>query len=103
VSSYYFIGSKELSIALSFTGVRGAAVENAEAAGEAFSRITASPGNVHILILQEEVSSWLKDEVSQWQLSGKYPLIVEIPGLNGHIEGRRTLVDSIREAIGVHV
>jgi V/A-type H+-transporting ATPase subunit F len=38
-----------------------------------------------------------------WQLSGKYPLLVEIPGINGRLEGRKTLVDSIREAIGIHV
>ncbi|MDR2159575.1 MAG: ATPase V, partial [Treponema sp.] len=28
---------------------------------------------------------------------------VEIPGVMGRLEGRKTLVDSIREAIGIHV
>ena len=38
-----------------------------------------------------------------WQLSGAYPLIVEIPGIEGHLEGRTSLIDSIREAVGLHV
>jgi V/A-type H+-transporting ATPase subunit F len=30
-------------------------------------------------------------------------LIVEIPGIVGRLAGRKTLVDAIREAIGIHV
>jgi V/A-type H+-transporting ATPase subunit F len=30
-------------------------------------------------------------------------LIVEIPGIMGRMPGKKTLVDSIREAIGIHV
>jgi len=36
-------------------------------------------------------------------MSAEYPLIVEIPGLHGHLPGRKTLTDSIREAIGIRV
>ncbi len=66
---------------------------------------TVLPGtqDYRVLILTEEVVDWLDNEVTQWQLSGKYPLIVEIPGTMGKLEGRKTLVDSIREAIGIHV
>jgi V/A-type H+-transporting ATPase subunit F len=56
-----------------------------------------------VLILTEEVADWLGDLLTDWQLSDKYPLIVELPGLMGRLPGRKTLVDSIREAIGVHV
>jgi vacuolar-type H+-ATPase subunit F/Vma7 len=38
-----------------------------------------------------------------WQFNGSYPLIVEIPGIEGHLENRKSLIDSIREAVGVHV
>jgi len=36
-------------------------------------------------------------------LPSRYPLVVEMPGLMGRQPGRKTLVDSIREAIGVRV
>jgi hypothetical protein len=31
------------------------------------------------------------------------PLIVEVPGLNGPLPGRRSLPDIIREALGIRV
>ena len=45
----------------------------------------------------------LADEVIDWQMRGDYPLIVEIPGIQGHLTGRKTMTDAIREAIGIHV
>jgi V/A-type H+-transporting ATPase subunit F len=53
--------------------------------------------------MTEETADWLGDELTQWQLSGRYPLVVEVPGTMGKLEGRKTLVDSIREAIGIRV
>ena len=41
--------------------------------------------------------------MTQWQLKGDYPLIVEIPCLQGSMEGKKSLQDSIREAVGVHI
>ena len=45
----------------------------------------------------------LEEEVLEWQMKGDYPLIVEIPGLQGHLEGKKTLTDAIREAVGIQV
>ena len=42
-------------------------------------------------------------EVMDWQMGGAYPLVVEIPGIGGHLEGRTSLIDSIRESVGLHV
>jgi V/A-type H+-transporting ATPase subunit F len=56
-----------------------------------------------ILILTEEAASWAGDFLVKWQLSAQYPLIVEVPGMMGRSPGHKSLVDSIREAIGIHV
>ena len=64
---------------------------------------TATAEPCRVLIVTEEVAEWLGDAIVQWQLSDRYPLIVELPGLMGKLPGRKTLVDSIREAIGIHV
>jgi len=53
--------------------------------------------------MTEEVAGWVGDLMIQWQVFGRYPLLVEIPGIMGRLSGRKTLVDSIREAIGIHV
>jgi V/A-type H+-transporting ATPase subunit F len=122
---YYFIGEGELLTAFRFTGIDGTAVSNQDDAIKAFHSVTAATsgggsaaggahGSTHgtmravpsaykILILTEQSATWIGEELNEWQLSGKYPLIVELPGLAGKIPGRKNLVDSIREAIGIHV
>jgi len=111
---YYFIGDPELAIAFRFAGIGGTAVQGADDAIAAFRKMTEGwdetagivlPGieKCRVLILTEEVADWAGDFLINWQLSDQYPLIVEIPGMMGRLPGRKTLVESIREAIGIHV
>jgi V/A-type H+-transporting ATPase subunit F len=111
---YFFIGDPELVTAFRFVGIGGKAVADAAEARAAFLRVTRGwdetagavlPGGegCRVLIITEEAADWLGDLLIDWQLSDRYPLIVEIPGILGRLPGRKTLVDSIREAIGIHV
>jgi len=108
---FYFIGDEELVTAFRFIGIEGMAVKNINEAVEVFKNITegtlpGSPVTVplcQVLILTEETAEWLGDYMINWQISGHYPLIVEIPGISGRHIDRKTLVDLIREAIGIHV
>ena len=100
--AFYIIGGEELVIGFRFAGVPGTVAETAEEAREAFRAATALPG-VRVLIISEEVSAMIPREVMDWQMSGTYPLLVEIPGIEGHKEGRAGLIDAIREAVGLHV
>jgi V/A-type H+-transporting ATPase subunit F len=99
---YYFMGSDELLTAFRFAGVDGAVAGDRESALAVFQKVTEE-AEARILIVEESTAAVLGEDLVKWQLTGKYPLIVEIPGLAGHLEGRRTLVDAIREAIGIHV
>jgi V/A-type H+-transporting ATPase subunit F len=115
---YFFIGDPELVTAFRFVGISGAPSADAAEARDAFLRITRGwdetagavlPGAMgdaegcRVLIITEEVADWLGDVLVKWQLSDRYPLVVEIPGILGRNPSRKTLVDSIREAIGIHV
>jgi V/A-type H+-transporting ATPase subunit F len=111
---YHFLGDPELVTAFRFIGIEGTAVADAGDAAAVFRRITEGwdetagavlPGGemCRVLIMTEEVADWLGDLLINWQLSDRYPLVVEIPGTLGRLPGRKTLVDSIREAIGIHV
>jgi V/A-type H+-transporting ATPase subunit F len=114
---FFFIGDPELVTAFRFIGIEGTTVRDSAEATAVFRRITegwnetagaALPqtpdeAGSRVLIMTEETADWLGDVLIEWQLSGSYPLVVEIPGIMGRVPGRKTLVDSIREAIGVHV
>lgn len=94
--------------------MEGIIVHNREEAKDAFFSVTGRGSRLaagvpseeerpKVLILTEDVVSMLEEEVRDWQMKADYPLIVEIPGLHGHLEGRKSLTDSIREAIGIRV
>ena len=83
-------------------GVPGTVVRTADEAREAFLDLTHR-GEARVLILTEDVSALIPRELMDWQLGGAYPLVVEIPGIAGHRDGRTSLIDSIREAVGIHV
>ncbi len=110
---YYIIGDHELVLAFSLVGIDGITVVNRNEALDSFNRVTGKgsentpslPADERpkVLILTENVADMLQSELLQWQMKGDYPLIVEIPGIHGHVQGRKTLTESIREAIGIHV
>lgn len=108
---FYIIGDRELVLAFRLAGIQGTAAENRNDVLEAFYHVTGrgsqTPLSVsevpRVLILTEACASMIEAEEIAWQKTGKYPLIVEIPCLDGHVEGKKTLTDAIREAIGVQV
>jgi vacuolar-type H+-ATPase subunit F/Vma7 len=111
---YNVIGERELVLGFALVGVQGTVVGNRDEALDAFYRATGrgnllaggipvSEEHAKVLIITEEAAEMLDQEVRDWQLGGEYPLIVEVPGLHGHLSGRKTLTDAIREAIGIHV
>jgi V/A-type H+-transporting ATPase subunit F len=109
---FHVLGSSEIVLGFAYAGVAGTAVETREEALAAFLLLTGqdrgpvgtlpAPG-CRVLILTEDVAGLIEEEVIAWQLSGEYPLLVEVPPLSGKVEGRRSLMDAIRDAIGVRV
>lgn len=109
--NFYTIGEREIVLAFKMTGIDGAVAQTRSEVLEAFNRVTGRGGVMNVpsssiprvLILTERAASLIEDEEIEWQKTGKYPLIVEVPGLSGKIEGKKSLTDAIREAIGIQV
>ncbi|MGI5058154.1 V-type ATP synthase subunit F [Treponema pectinovorum] len=108
---YFVIAQRELVLAFNLVGVHGQVALNRKEALQAFYRVTgravdnALPVDEHpkVLIISEDVSAMIEEEVVDWQKGAKFPLIVEIPPINGHLQGKKSLTDSIREAVGISV
>ena len=109
--NYFVIGEREMVLAFRLVGVDGAIAETRQEVLESFNRVTGRGGTVsvpvekipRVLILTESAASCIQDEELGWQKTADYPLIVEIPGLEGHLSGRKTLTEAIGEAIGVKI
>lgn len=111
--TYSIIAERELVVAFSLVGVKGFIATSRDDALFHFNILTKQGGEgtslpldvqgVKVLILSEQVSEYLSDEVYQWQMKGDYPLIVELPCLQGAMQGKKNLQDAIKEAVGVHI
>ena len=108
---FFCIGSREIVLAFRLVGIDGIYAETRDEALDAFNRLVGNGGAVNVptgelprvLILTEEVAAMIEKEEIEWQKTGRFPLIVEVPGIQGHLEGKKTLSEAIREAVGVQV
>ena len=101
---FYVLGDEDVILGFQFAGIKGSTVSGPEEASAEFESIVGSAyGEIGVLLISEKTASMIEDKVLSWQMTGNYPLIVEIPDLSGRVEGKKSMLDSIREAIGIHI
>ncbi len=98
----YCIADEDTVRGFHLAGVAGEAVANPAEAEAAVRRVTESeaPG---ILILTDVVAAEIRTLVDQIRLDQAFPLITEIPGPDGPMQGRKTLRQFVQEAVGIRV
>jgi V/A-type H+-transporting ATPase subunit F len=99
---FFVLGEEEVIIGFNVVGIQGQVVETKDEALEGFRQALSFP-DLKVLILTEEVSAFIDEKAAEWNMSGRFPLLVEIPGIQGRLEGKKNLVESIREAVGISV
>ncbi|HNV36487.1 MAG TPA: V-type ATP synthase subunit F [Rectinema sp.] len=114
MAEIFVLAEEELLIGFGMIGIRGAAIFNRDDAITAFRSVVRDKRYSHegqtfdlsdckMLILSEDVSDMIGEELLEWQLSGDFPLIVEIPPLAGSSAQHTRLVDAVRKAIGIKI
>lgn len=103
MTEIFVIAEEELVIAFKMIGVEGVAATGAEDALAAFRGAIGAAEACKMLILTEDIADMLGPELIDWQLAGRYPLIVEIPPLSGSSPDHVKLVDAVRQAIGIKI
>lgn len=113
MADFFVVAEDEIVLAFRMVGVSGRAVSSREEALDAFRHATGTGSDpsgrqykgigAKVLILTEEVMDLLEAETMEWQLSGGFPLIVEIPSQGQGRTGRKSLEDAVREAVGVGI
>jgi V/A-type H+-transporting ATPase subunit F len=113
MADFFVVAEEEIVLAFRLVGVDGRAVSGRDEALDAFKYATGRGSDpsgrpykgigARVLILTEETADLLEDEALEWQLSGQFPLIVEIPSQGQPKAGRKGLVDLVREAVGVGI
>lgn len=102
--TFFVLGNEDVILGFQFIGIKGKIIDTQENALIEFNKvINEDYGDIGVLLITEKTSMMIEEKIMDWQVSGKYPLIVEIPDLDGHLEGKKSIIETIREAVGLHV
>lgn len=97
---FFCIGDVDTCTGFALAGVAGMTPAGSEEALGAFEGALAD-SDISILIITEEIAIRLQDRITEHRISGGRPMVVEIPeNLSEEFRGR-SLMDSIRQAIGI--
>lgn len=83
-------------------GIAGQVVVTAEQATAAVEKAAAQP-DCGIIVLTEKVAAKIRQQVETIRLERDRPLVVEIPGPEGPLPGRKSLRQFVQEAVGIRV
>jgi vacuolar-type H+-ATPase subunit F/Vma7 len=113
MADFFVVAEEEIVLAFRMVGVDGRPVASRDEALDAFKEATGTGSDpsgrpykgigAKVLILTEDVADLLEAEALEWQLEGKFPLIVEIPSQEQSRPNRKGLIELVREAVGVGI
>lgn len=99
---FFCIGDADTVRGFSLAGIAGRAVETAREAAEALEWAAGRPG-LGIVIVTDAVAGDIRDQVDALRTGQGTPLVVEVPGPDGPMPGRKTLREFVQEAVGIRI
>lgn len=97
---YFVIGDDDTVLGFSLVGVAGISVKNADEASRAWAKALEDKSN-GVIIITEDAASMIRATVDRYLFSESFPLVVEIPGVEG--KKGRDLKALVNDAIGVSI
>ncbi|HOA62589.1 MAG: V-type ATP synthase subunit F [Verrucomicrobia bacterium] len=99
---FYCIADEDTVRGFRLAGVEGRVVTSASEAAEALDATVADPEH-GVVILTQQVAASMRKQVDAFRLERDRPLLVEIPGRDGPLAGRKTLRHLVHAAVGVRL
>jgi V/A-type H+-transporting ATPase subunit F len=99
---FFCVADEDTVRGFRLAGVEGEAVATAAEAEQAIRRAAQRP-DLGILIVTDTVAADIRELVDDIRMNRDRPLIVEIPGPQGPMPGRKTLRQLVQEAVGIRI
>jgi V/A-type H+/Na+-transporting ATPase subunit F len=99
---FFCIADEDTVRGFHLAGITGQVATTAPQAANALEA-AVNRADCGIIILTERIAASIRDQVDATRLERTQPLIVEIPGPDGPLTGRKSLREFVQEAIGIRV
>ncbi len=98
---FFCIADEETTRGFRLAGVAGQTAATPEQAAAALKE--AMQADCGIIVLTDRVAAGIRQRVDAIRLERERPLIVEIPGPEGPLAGRKSLRQLVQEAVGMNL
>jgi vacuolar-type H+-ATPase subunit F/Vma7 len=98
----WVLGSAEICTAFALAGVKVRVAENRTEMLSALDEL-AGRDDVRVLAVEEAHAGLVREAIDRLKLDPRAPLVVELPGLQGPAEDRRTALELVRQALGIRL
>ena len=102
MKSFLISDNRDTFVGLNLAGINGIIVHDRESALNEIKRAVQS-GDIGILILTERIADMIGDEVMEYKIKTKTPLIIEIPDKHGSVRETNAIEEYIRNSVGVKI
>lgn len=99
---FYCIADEDTVRGFRLAGIAGQVVTTAQEVGVAVQQAVEG-GDCGVMILTDKVAAGVRTQVDCIRFERDRPLIVEIPGPDGPLPGRRSLRQLVQEAVGMRL
>lgn len=99
---FFVIGDQDTVLGFKLAGVEGEIVRTPEETRDSLERAVGRQ-EIGIVIMTERAAESIRNDVDRYVFKSELPLIIEIPDLSGPMEGRKTVKEMIRQAVGVQL
>jgi len=99
----FFVIADEATVAgFGLVGVEGIVVRSDDEAREAIRTAFSTP-DIGIIVITERVAQGIREEVEGYIFGHDFPLVIEIPDRRGPVEGRVSIREMVRSAVGLNI
>ncbi|MDD4088149.1 MAG: V-type ATP synthase subunit F [Tissierellia bacterium] len=102
MKSYLISDNRDTFVGLQLAGINGKIIQNREDALKEMKMVIQND-DIGILILTEKIVDMISEEVMEYKIKSKTPLIIEIPDRHGSIRESNVIEEYIRNSLGIRI
>ncbi|MHC1750221.1 MAG: V-type ATP synthase subunit F [Cellulosilyticaceae bacterium] len=102
MKSFLISDNRDTWVGMRLAGINGIMVHEKAEVIKAMKEAMKDP-EIGIIIVTEKIVDIAKDEIMEWKLKKKKPLIIEIPDRHGTTRGYDLITNYIRDSVGIRI
>jgi V/A-type H+-transporting ATPase subunit F len=99
---FYCIGDEDTVAGFRLAGIAGQAATTRQETQAAVEHVAARP-DCGVVIITEKLADGIRQQIEAIRLERERPLLIEIPGPEGPLPGRKSLREFVQEAVGMRI